>query len=637
MMLRLQFCLICVLCVPARAQFSNNIVTDLGADPTGVADCASAINTWKANAAAYNTSHPGAQVILGFPAQPSLFKINSSGNFTDGITNFLWTSVGGASTRYNGALIFCTNGALQFGAKGLWNDNLHDGRIQSVSAGATSVTLSNAALYTLFTTNGNLAMISGVDCQGFGYPPGPVIFQYVHITGATSGGVISFAEPLQSSYEAGWPNFYAGDASHIDAGGPATIYALPPNFNTWGTFQNMTISNGTQSYCDGYGPITFANGSFAGGNGVIASQNNQMIRLNWDKGPGYSEELDKCEGSLTESNCYGVGIITQSQSVNNMTLVGCIYTNNVGVTGNVFITNCSISNLTVGASSYGGGGVTLYASNDVFSNIVMETGVTGATAFITNNGVLVSPIASGAITWAVPYQRITFNGPSGKWFYPGQILDITNDGINAYIVTTLPGGYFFPGQPEGFAGTNVTFQSCTGCPAALSLSLAPASNIFGSYTSYTYTTNFNGSAPSVFSLGKIKYISVNVTTAYTGAQGTLDFQPFAQFGAQFLRQNFTYVPKYNPIIDANQTGLRTIWNGDYVQGAQSGDSGLNTGGYIWATPLGAPAGFAAYGNHNISAESSAVWPAITVIIATDPTEANFPIFTSPPFGPGRNF
>ena len=153
---------------------------------------------------------------------------------------------------------------FSLGGVGQINDNAHSVRVATVSAGAISVTLLNASKASLFTV-GNWALITGLDMQGYGYPTNPAFFEYVQITVVNpTTGQITFAAPLQNSHKSTWPLYNAGDAFNIDQGGPATLYALDPSWDTTVEYRGLTISRAGQTYANGRS-VTYRDVTLTGG------------------------------------------------------------------------------------------------------------------------------------------------------------------------------------------------------------------------------------------------------------------------------------------------------------------------------------------------------------------------------------
>src|SRR6266511_2467905 len=94
--------------------------------------------------------------------------------------------------------------SLFIGTKGLLRDDFdHSARIQSVSAGATSVDLMTSADASKFSV-GQWVLVCGLSLQTWGYPPNWQFFEYKQITNI-SGSVVTLADALDYSYKSTWP------------------------------------------------------------------------------------------------------------------------------------------------------------------------------------------------------------------------------------------------------------------------------------------------------------------------------------------------------------------------------------------------------------------------------------------------
>jgi hypothetical protein len=636
-----------ILVVNVNAQVSNFTMQQFGAYGDGIHDDMPAfttMGTFMTSFEATNNAFPFVSLIT--TNGNNNFKWATSAHFLAGISNLI--TIDGTG----GAIINATTaGQVNIGDSGFYQDNLHDDRILSVTNGATSVTLSNTANYTRYIP-GQYACISGIDLQGFGYPPNWAIFEFVQITSSSvsSIGISSLMTVnggLKNFYEATWPWYGFGDGTHIDSGGPATIYACRPTFNTEVTWQNVKLIMNGQSYINGLGPIAFSNVDYSAGNNMFTpSQNHNWWASSVTWGASASPELDKEIDILSFTNCTGPGYLVQSSSINKMNIVNSggtnrtqlDYTNITGLTGDCYLSGVAVSNLALGPTSYGGR-CSVYITNCIISNLVPNVTVTSPNGVLTNNGIwFVSYTNGGPVTWATPYSLMSWWGSGGHYSDVGRILDMWQDvNTNTYIQTDRPSGFAL-GQPEAYGVTNFTIIDSIGSSYVVGLCNGPSSNIFGTFAQITYQTNINStSSPNIFVIGQLREIIANVITPYTGAQGTMNLNFMNQFGFSAYGQNAIYrsggSASYNPVIKANNAGVRYIYP-DTIIGAQSGDSATSTGGYLWfGGGGGTPGSFQLYCNLNISAEASNLWPYVTISWYTSLTDTNWYWITSPSFLP----
>ena len=340
--------------IPARAQATStprqlvkNIVTDFGAKCDGVADDApafAAFNTW---ALAQTLS-----IVLTIPKGRSCtFKTYSAGSwFAKGIKKLTVSGYGATLSDNNGAGIFF------LAAKAQYQDNAHSARLATVSAGASSVELTNAGTTcapncaALFAV-GQYALITGYDLQGlwnapYGYPSNPHYFEYVQIVGKNPNtGVITFGSPLKNTYKSTWPNYNSGSGGEVDNGGPATLYALDPSWDMEVEYQGLTIARPTaQTYAAGRS-VTYRDVTFTGVGCAIPTQNKLWQVIN-STGPNCDIEADKLVESIVITNSTINSIHFQSSSIDLFTASGSTFTQILGSPKRTVISDSSIAAFT---------------------------------------------------------------------------------------------------------------------------------------------------------------------------------------------------------------------------------------------------------------------------------------------------
>ena len=243
---------------------TKNIVADYGATCDGV-------HSDNAAFAAFNAAMQGATapVVLTIPRGATCCLNN---NFYapfypfSGISNLTVNGSGATITdTCNG-----TTGAYHLGSPGMPQNTSASALVQSVSAGASCVTLLTAANSSRFTI-GNWGIMTAVDLQGYGFPPNPGIFEYVKIASINSGtGIICFNAPLANTYLSTYPSYAVGTNFTISMGGPATLYALPASWNETEVFNGLTLSDTGQIYSASYS-ITYNNVTVTNSAGIIPS------------------------------------------------------------------------------------------------------------------------------------------------------------------------------------------------------------------------------------------------------------------------------------------------------------------------------------------------------------------------------
>jgi hypothetical protein len=490
---------------------------------------------------------------------------------------------------------------------------------------ANTITLSNGIVY---TPSANLIVTAFDMQQEFGSPANPYFFEYSTNTGVV-GTTVSLASALRYSYSAALPLYWGGDAFSIDEGGPATIYVLDKSWDCNIEYINITFDRGPteQIYANGR-TIKFTNCACLQTFGIVPSVNETFT---YDGGD-YSAcgvEVDKMIDTLIAKNGTTISsLIFQSASVNRLiglnstgflngtpkdtSLVGWTGPIQLGATG-YGRTNGAVS---VGGSHSSVGAVGTTDQN-VLVSAVRHTGASGA--YTISNGVISVPTSCSPVRWAIPGTRMVLQGQSeaeGTFTVTGQPTD---NGTNTRVPTSIEGASW-PSVPlQG--GTRLdlmahpcpllTMVDCTGSNDAINLSQAGArGKPIYSYSKWTYTGNTFVSPYAPHLWGKVGQINIIVTKLYTGTlYSSLVVNAFSQFGTGAT---------VNLMAPAT-TGTRTITQGG-TSGAQSGDS-IAAAGTSWffsgqASPfLGTGAGGTTAAD--ISGESSAVWPIVTIEVTTD--------------------
>lgn len=490
-------------------------------------------------------------------------------------------------------------GILNLGCQTLFQDNAHSARIASVSAGATSITLLNAGLASLFTV-GQWALIAGFDRQGDGFPINPAFFDYVLVSGK-SGATISFATtPLKHRYSSTWPLYFAGSVGEIDMGGPATIYALFPQFDCNHTYGGgLTIVSDQQFGASGR-TINF-DGTFTnrGRLGVYPTTS-----LSWTfsgTAPENKMEIDKVITALNFSGASMFSASFQSASIDLVTISNSTISNELaGTPRNAVISGSTIGGFQPGPLTYGQCD-SLVATNSVISTISPggKTFTNITTGRTMANGVITYTLTGNAHndalanSWCEPGTHLAWFDNDRTCIRLFQVLTVTADVTNVYVTTTESGG--FPTPNSGALGVrvhpcpNVTFTNCSATgPAGTSdnsdaymLSQAPAGKPLYSYFRRTYDGKANSSGNSEL-WGNLTSLSMNVSTPYSpsgpaypnvkiGALGSFNWwtQSGGALGTTPSGQG------YIPTIDLTVAGNRMVTVTGGVQsksGIQAGDT-----------------------------------------------------------------
>lgn len=591
---------------------TKDIVADYSAPTNGTSDARAAFLSFRTFGAAQTDD-----IVLTVPAHTYTFKLNP-GDVGD---NFLFKGiksliVEGAGATWNDD---SGNGGFQLGGLGAAFNNTHDARVATVAAGATSVTLLTLSDASLFTAN-TWACLTGVDQMGFGDPANPSFFEYVFITNVDVGtGVITFSLPLRYSYKSTWPVFNTGGAFNSDCGGPGTLYALDPSWDCSLEYRGLTISQSGHTYAVGRA-ITYRNCIATGGGGPIPTQNKTWSMIGCT-GSNAVMEADKIIESMVVTNSTAKQILFQSRSVQDAVFDTVTLTDVLnGTPQKLTHTNCNFNEMRIGPGGYGntleiagsGSTVSLFSANPCHEDLV------NVSNYSMSGGVISRPLSpSGPPTWAVPGARCLFGGGNWPYAVPFTVTDLTTDGTNVYVATSLSGGF-----PDFLVQAGLTNQltikthpavkfsaaSCIGCAQIVDLSQL-AGRPYGSYSKQSFT-GMPTTTSDVDLFGLWQSVTVNVTTPYTGVS-TLTMKPLGIFGSQMIDAGGGAVlTDLGLVVNMKVAGVRTITRGA-VTGAQSGDT-LSAPGNVSFAANSSP-----YLTRDISGESSGVWPIYSVEYITD--------------------
>lgn len=515
-----------------------------------------------------------------------------------------------------GATISNSIGGYTLAGVGQIQNYSHSTRLNTVAAGALSVTVnptsssqpvacnSNATCAALFTV-GNYALITGLSIQSAwnnpnGFPSNQHYFEYVKIAAINSStGQITFDAPLKYGYKSTWPNYNQGSASEIDPGGPATLYALDPSWDMEVEFRGVTINSTAYYVLTAGRSITFRDVAFPGGYGPIPSQNLLWQCINCDCSTCTVMEVDKLVTQMTISGGTNRQISIQSSSIDNLTMVNNpIVTIGLQGTPKTFIGYGLITPLLkLGAYNYGrsdeavcigcaltsitDGGTRDLGTDDLGINNTYTISSSGVITVPNSRGT--NPSTTGSVNWAVPGTNVYIGGQfvNEVGF---NVIDQTQDATNTYIQTSLTGSNAWPGVPQtggklaitAHPSPRFTCTNCTGGQDAVVLSLAPARAPLHSYYQITYTGGqSNGLQPQFAIWGNLTSISLNVTSAYTGA-GALSFHLSGADNWPVIKSDYSEVAwgTTGPLVNAKITGNRvvTLLAPPAATGAQSLDN-----------------------------------------------------------------
>lgn len=557
----------------------------------------------------------------------------------------------------SGDTISFAGGGFFFGTNGETFDNAHSATVQTVSAGAICVTLTNSTQASIFTSI-PYGLLKGVDQQGFGEPQNNNRWEYVQISsvdashqcdGITAGASVHFVSPLKYSYESTWPQYNAGDAFHINQGGPATLFALSASWDATHVYNGLT-----NIAWDGPGAtvlntngrsITFNGCSFPGGFGVNFSQQKWLALVGCTMPNIGAQETDKLwETATVTGGTYGGFNFFSASGNDTFNLNGVHLLNDLrGTPGTLNIVNSSVDGgVKLGALSNGVTQTVNCSNSNLGTGGIYGLGgaqdattATGVGVTMSGGVITVPRTTEGPMPWAVPGAHMYWFGDA-PYQNPFTVVDITSDATNTYIQTDGSGGFpAFTGQHKVKASParKLNFVGCSGSTSVLDISQAGARNAeWGTYSNRIYTCTNNvatvqaanpgvpvidmNSPPSgePFVVRTLSSLSVAVSQADTSANATVNFQLGGQFnnGAVYLPSGSTAT--FAPIINLKVAGTRS-YNGSTStwSGGQSGDT-LGT----VPNPSYMPGGpFIPFTSVNVSGETAGQCPVVTLTVQTN--------------------
>jgi hypothetical protein len=510
-------------------------------------------------------------------------------------------------------------------------DNLHSARLQTVLAGASAVTLISPGDVTLFNEN-EWALITGLCLQEDGYPSNPAFFEWVYITDIT-GSVITFSNPLAYDYKSTWPFYNGGSGLQVDQGGPATLYAIDPqwNFNgeLWGAeLSVLSVATNAQAR-----RIRFKDVSVPSGQCPIPSQCGLWIADGCDFTPS-TMEVDKFVKTIRMKDT-SIGVIQFQNAGSIETFIG------ENITANYFLgtpTTTYLKNPTI-LTDFKPGAILGYGNS---KTLVVEGGTTltvlaGGTedkgpgdlgvnnTYSMSNGIITIP-SNGVPLWATPRNngrpggicqwRGSFNGYEGGF----EVIDVTQSGTDTLVQTSLAGTW--PAvQGDGdklyivtHSAPTALFRNVTGSNIAVDFSTISGAKPLFSCSTRTYGQGGIAlNSGSTFPLhGILQQITITVTRAYTGAQGTLT-AVFAAAGLGGTGKTYLENATWSATIDLKAAPRTIVITPSAVTGKAAGDTIAVPGSVMFCQSQDFEP------SADISGEAQGLWPIFTVeCIASQP-------------------
>lgn len=549
---------------------------------------------------------------------------------------------------YGASLTSSGSGRIQYGVPnaicqhGIADASGCSARINTAVPGATTVTLTAASLasgYVSRFTVGNYMTVGGFDLQnGQGNPPNLHYHDFVKITAINAGtGVITFSPPLTHTYESTWPLYGAGTSTTPDSGGPATIWAMPANWDAQLEVFGLTTQDRTFQLAAALRSQTFRDMTLTGANCIIPTTTYSWSLYN-STGTSCTVEVDKLINYMDFGGNSWSSLNSVSSSIDNMYIYNSSFSGNItGSAKNTWITGSTIGgHWQIGATSYGRSDYA-YCNNSTFTGGFTLGGVTDVgngsitTTFTMSNGTITVPKTyTNGTRFAVPGSNLFWHG-SFTTEKALHVIDVTEDASNSYVTTDWPGTPSWPAVPVGASlglyvhpAPQFTQSGCTGF-GVTSLAGAAANAPLYSYFNQTFNGTQIGTVGAPGQMyeiwGTVSSVEWNVTAAYTGA-GTLSLHAFDPNDTYPTIKSDYSQGNYGPTINLKQTGDRKITGAntatcDGSAGTCSGDGGYSLPqANVWFSKNSRIAGSADISG-TCSSSPSAGCPTITITTQTD--------------------
>lgn len=436
---------------------SKDIVVDYSADPTGVANSAPSFYT------GLKPDMAGEDCDLNIPFGTYKMGVRTGGFYwATGMTSLDVAGNGATLTQDTGGVV--TLGSLHMTQIGIDQASGKSARVQSASAGATSVTLTEASAlagHISRATIGQWMIVAGFDIQGlflsaYGWPPNFHFLDFVQITGIVDDTISFSGHPLQNSYSDQWPELNRGNASEGDNGGPATVYFLHADWGAPKTFSDLTLYNGDLIHCTGRDFTMY--GGESTNLPIYPSVNKVWRAVDHVVSSGALVEQDKVNDTvIVEGGTYAQWHC-QSSSNRLLIIEGASLSSINGTAKNTVVDNSAISGgLTIGPTAFGSGETFVCRNTSIGGaiggGITLQTFGSGAglQAFCTMvNGVIAIPLCTGTDILRVLApdshgRNVVFWMGDGRVIGSFAVLSVTSDS--------------WPGVDDQSATTNITITN----------------------------------------------------------------------------------------------------------------------------------------------------------------------------------
>lgn len=440
----------------------------------------------------------------------------------------------------------------------------------------------------------------------YGYPSNPHWFEYrtVVSTNATTHEVCVDA-PFANLYKSTWPQYNPGRfIFEVDQGGPATIYALNPTWETTIEFKDIALITPNGQTTSNGRNITWRDVKMVGVHCAIPTQNVTHNWINVDAST-CSIETDKIVGTWNIIGGSIKKINIQSSSMDTINVDGTAIDAWFGSPKKLNITNsAATSTIQVGTLAYGASDESICTNcttPDFTRNTPIDRADEASHPWSMSAGVITIPnafSASGCCQYSETQTRILVPGHYVGWQGLGgggtvamagrffKVVDVTQDTVNTYVQTSDAGGF-----PTGAWTTNglsvfphpapkltVSFTPGSG-NNAIALNGCPAQSPMFSCANFTYTGSATGGStvgygPTIW--GVLDTFTFTNNVPYTGA-GALGWTITRFANIPILRTDLVQVSygatnMINTKLPTPVGGTRTLTPPGPASGTQSLDN-----------------------------------------------------------------
>jgi hypothetical protein len=399
-----------------------------------------------------------------------------------------WGRLGGSrlTIAAPGATLTGFSGFSKFS---LFDDNVHQALISTVSSGVSTVSLITPAETSLFTA-GKWVVVSSIDMQGGGSPANFGIFEFKKIQSIGSG-TLTFTEALTYSHKSTYPNY--GTAR---LGGPAAVYVLSDTWDQEIELQGAFITDNSNLFYGKTRVAKYTDCTFET-YGPCPTVNILFRALRCTATGFGGMEVDKVvqRMELIDSTIRAVDF--QSAGVNE------VYASNLsqptgrwrGGGRNNILSNVSTVTFNFGAMNYGAQGTTTMTNVSASTGDWFSANIFPFSDYTEEGGGVLSyaggpnPASNTTGYWAVPGNNCVLLDASNGFARSFQVSDVSVTGGRTYVTTNLPfpvpstiNGKSSPWRIANHPCADLTMVTCTGNSLFTTQSALPAHTPFQSWT-----------------------------------------------------------------------------------------------------------------------------------------------------------